>query len=143
MFCSYSVSWKTQALLQQRKRRSLLSQLLISLRNKQVSLRLLSHVSPVSLVVLEVSKTFLAVIIKAFASKNRWGTTFFTISCGIAALHRPLTCNPLSNLVSQQSHMSQGLSHLQTLSKTTPLDVLWLGLKKPRSTHLGLGKCGR
>lgn len=45
VFCSYLVSWKTRALLQQRKRRSLLSQLLMSLRNKQVSKKVLLQLS--------------------------------------------------------------------------------------------------
>lgn len=64
VWCSYSVSWKTQALLQQKKRRSLLSQLLISLRNKQVSKRLLSHLSLMS----SGFRDFPFLIIKAFAS---------------------------------------------------------------------------
>lgn len=67
------------------------------------------------------------------------GNHIFLISCGVATLYGLLRYHPLCHHVSQQSYMSQSMSHLWTLSKTSPIDVSWLGWTKPRSAHLGLG----
>lgn len=55
----------------------------------------------------------------------------FLISCGVAALYR--LYNPLSHHVTQWSRLSQGLSHLWTLSHTTPMDVCRVRIKEAKT----------
>lgn len=143
MFRSYWGSWKTQALLQQRKRRSLLSQLLISLRNKQVSTRVLSRLSLIA-AVLRLSQTFPFVVLKAFCIlKQMENHVFFLISLRCCRLLRRLSrCYPLSRHVAHRSRVSQGVSHLWTLSKATPIDVSRVGIEEASKFTPWVGRCG-
>lgn len=109
-----------------------------------MSTRALSHSSLIASVVLQLSKTFPFVVVKAFLHLKTDGEPhilhLFAAMPPFASALEIASRSPRH--VTHRSRVSQGLSHLWTLSKATPIDVSRVGIEEADEFPPWVGKCG-